>query len=222
MQEISLGELLRVLYKRFWIIALITVGVTVLIGGYRAVKTGHSAQYEATGQVVLTPEEKSSQDVATQNAYANQLIATSQDLIQSTEALSLTSAKLSKEGISLPTSAIQSGLSVANKPNSLLLEIKYKGADQQIAVKTVKTIMQNFKTLAPKYMAVSRVAIIKGDIPVSASSSRRSLIKYSLAGFVLGGVLSLIVVFILEFSRHTVRDEKYLSKKYHIQTIQTL
>lgn len=222
MQEISLGEMFRILLKHAWIIVLITLGVTALVGGYRITKAGTGAQYEATGQVVLRPEQHASGDVATQNAYANQLVATSQDVMKSTEVLSNVSKSLSREGISLPASAIQNSLTVSNQPNSLLLEVKFKSSNKTVAVSAVNTIMQEFQRLAPKYMAISKVAIIQGEMPVATSTGKGSLIKYLLAGFVLGGVLSLIVIFALEFSRHTVRDSEYLSKKYHIKTIQTI
>lgn len=222
MQEISLGEMFRILLKHVWTILLITLGFAALVSGYRIMKSGDSAQYEATGQVVLRPEQRASGDVATQNAYASQLVATSQDLLDSTEALSNVSGSLGQQGIGLSASQIQNSLTVTNQPNSLLIELKFKTASQTTAVAGLKAIMKEFQTLAPKYMAISKVAIIQGEIPVTVSTGKRSLVKYALAGFVLGGVLSLLVVFLLEFSRHTVRDGEYLSKRYKIETLQTL
>ncbi|WP_260339463.1 YveK family protein [Lacticaseibacillus paracasei] len=220
MQEISLGELFRIFIKRSWIVVIVTVGVGVLVGVGSASLS--SSQYEARGQIVLRPSLNTSGDTAAQNTYANQLVATSHDLIQSTEVLSLVSNKLAQKNITLPASSILGTLTVSNAPNSLLLVLSYKNVDQNVAKETVKAVMEVFQTLAPKYMTVSKVAIVRGNIPVLQSTTNRMLIKHILAGLILGFVLSLILIFILEFRRHTIRDGEYLSKRYQIKTIQTL
>ncbi|WP_203662660.1 YveK family protein [Lacticaseibacillus sp. 53-4] len=220
MQEVSLGSVLKVIYKRLWLIIIITVLATGAMGWLKLSRS--SAQYEATGEVVLVPEKGTNSDPSAQNAYANQLMATSQDLVQSSEVLSSVSTSLNRQGISMPVGSLSSGLTITNNANSMLLQLKFKSPNQSVAMSGLKTIMTEFQKVAPKYLPVSKVAIVKGDLPVSQSSSLRSLIQYMIVGFVLGGVLSLIIVFVLEYSRHVVRDPNYLQKKYGVKTIQIL
>lgn len=218
MQEISLGDLFKIVIKRLWLIALITLLVAAVVGWVKLRDNG--AQYEATGQVVLLPEKSADGDASAQNAYANQLVATSQDLTQSTEVLGTVSKRLEAKEINESASAILNSLTVSNQPNSLLLTLKFKAGSEHVAIQVTEAIMKEFKTVAPKYLPVSRVSVIKGDLPVTKSTSARSTVKYLLAGVVLGGVLSLLIVFVLEYSKHVVRDPDYLEKKYGVKTLQ--
>ncbi|WP_338217634.1 YveK family protein [Lacticaseibacillus salsurivasis] len=220
MQEISLSDVFRIIGRRLWLIILITVAVAGVIGLVAVPRT--SPVYQVQGQIVIKPKRSLGDDTSTQNAYANQLVATSQDLIKSTEVLSSVSEKLAKESVNMSAGDLLAGLSVTNSPNSLLLGLEMDYTNENNAVAALNMVMSEFQEIAPHYLSISKVAIVKGNLPVSKTSTGRRQIKYLIAGVVLGGAIALLTVFALEYSRHVIRDSKYLEKKFGLRTIQVL
>lgn len=220
MQEISLSDLFKAVWRHIILIIVVTVAVAAAVMVLVAPK--NSSHFEATGQVVLRPTTKTVNDSGAQNAYTTQMVATSKDILSSTAFLKKVSKQLSRKGIDASADQLYSDIEIKNQINSLLLEIKTKSDTAKDAQAITNATLKAFKASAPDYLSLDRAVVMKSADAKQVTGSSRTQIKYLLAGIVLGGVLSLVLVFILEFIRHTVRDTRYLEKKYGIKTIQTI
>lgn len=220
MQEISLSDLFKIVIKYIWLI----IGVTVIVtGGVLVVLNSRgTTHYETTGQIVIKPQRATDGDLASQNAYISQTMATSKDLLTSNGLLERVSTRLEKHDIDLSPAKLFSQVTTDNQSNSLLTTVTAQGNSAHESRLIVNTVMDQFRIDSKQYLSAGNVLVVKGGDATVVAQSKRTMLKYGIAGVVLGIVISLIVVFILENHRHAVVDIDYLNKKHHIKTLQLL
>lgn len=217
---IDLGRLMVILRKHFKMLIVWTLLAGVL--GFAIAQFAVVPKYTATTEILVN--QKHTNDNNGQ-AYTNQqadiqMINTYKDLITNQVVLSKVSQELNsaktarKYGRSYNISAakLKNTINISTQQNSQVFSVEVKTDDPNLSAATANTIAQVFKKQIKKIMSVNNVTIVsRATAPDSPSFPNVKL--FTLAGAVLGLLLSVIYLIIKELMDTTVKDDDFMTQE---------
>ncbi|QFV01137.1 YveK family protein [Limosilactobacillus pontis] len=217
---IDLSRLMAILRKHFKMLIVWTLLAGVL--GFVVAQFVVVPKYTATTEILVN--QKRSNDNNGQ-AYNNQqadiqMINTYKDLITNQVVLNkvshqLNSAKVVREygrSYNMPVSELKDAISINTQQNSQVFSVAVKTDDPNLSAATANTIAQVFKKQIKKIMSVNNVTIVsRAAAPDSPSFPNVKL--FTLAGAVLGLLLSAIYLIIKELMDTTIKDDDFMTKE---------
>ena len=213
-QVISIEEIFEVLKKRWKMIALITIVATVISGVFSFFII--DPVYEASTKLFVGKEENS-EEVYNSNDIAmyQKLLKTYSETIKTRDLL--TSA-IKDSNYDLEVGAVSSALTVVPVADTQILQIKYQSKDPKEAEIVLKAISNNFiktaKELVPNGNVRTIEAVEMPEKPVSPNKKMNIAIA-----FFLGLMVSVGLVFLLEYLDNTYKTKEQLEKELELPVL---
>lgn len=213
-QVISIEEIFEALKKRWKMIALITIVATIISGVFSFFII--DPVYEASTKLFVGKEENS-EEVYNSNDIAmyQKLLKTYSETIKTRDLL--TSA-IKDSRYDLEVGAVSSALTVVPVADTQILQIKYQSKDPKEAEIVLKAISNNFiktaKELVPNGNVRTIEAVEMPEKPVSPNKKMNIAIA-----FLLGLMVSVGLVFLLEYLDNTYKTKEQLEKELELPVI---
>lgn len=213
-QVISIEEIFEALKKRWKMIALITIVATVISGVFSFFII--DPVYEASTKLFVGKEENS-EEVYNSNDIAmyQKLLKTYSETIKTRDLL--TSA-IKDSKYDLEVEDVSSALTVVPVADTQILQIKYQSKDPKEAEIVLKSISNNFiktaKELVPNGNVRTIEAVEMPEKPVSPNKKMNIAIA-----FLLGLMVSVGLVFLLEYLDNTYKTKEQLEKELELPVL---
>ena len=213
-QVISIEEIFEVLKKRWKMIALITIVATVISGVFSFFII--DPVYEASTKLFVGKEENSEEVYNSYDiAMYQKLLKTYSETIKTRDLL--TSA-IKDSKYDLEVGAVSSALTVVPVADTQILQIKYQSKDPKEAEIVLKAISNNFiktaKELVPNGNVRTIEAVEMPEKPVSPNKKMNIAIA-----FLLGLMVSVGLVFLLEYLDNTYKTKEQLEKELELPVL---
>ena len=213
-QVISIEEIFEALKKRWKMIALITIVATVISGVFSFFII--DPVYEASTKLFVGKEENS-EEVYNSNDIAmyQKLLKTYSETIKTRDLL--TSA-IEDSRYDLEVGAVSSALTVVPVTDTQILQIKYQSKDPKEAEIVLKAISNNFIKTAKELVPNGNVRTIEAvEMPENPVSPNK-IMNIAIA-FLLGLMVSVGLVFLLEYLDNTYKTKEQLEKELEIPVL---
>ena len=213
-QIISIEEIFEALKKRWKMIALITILATVVSGifSFFVIKP----VYEASTKVFIGKEESSEEGYNSNDiAMYQKLLKTYSEAIKTRDLL--TSAIKDTEYDVTP-GEVSSGLTVTPVSDTQILQIKYKSLDPDEAAVILKSITTNFIKTAKELVPNGNVRVIEAVETPKNPVSPNKVMNIAIA-FILGLMVSIGLVFLLEYMDNTYKTKEQLENELEIPVL---
>ena len=213
-QVISIEEIFEALKKRWKMIALITILSTVIAGVFSFFII--DPVYEASTKLFVG-KEKNSTEVYNSNDIAmyQKLLKTYSETIKTRDLL--TSA-IKDSKYDLEVGAVSSALTVVPVTDTQILQIKYQSKDPKEAEVMLKAISNNFIKTAKELVPNGNVRVIEAVETPKNPVSPNKVMNIAIA-FLLGLMVSVGLVFLLEYLDNTYKNKEQLEKELEIPVL---
>ncbi|ERM91305.1 YveK family protein [Caldanaerobacter subterraneus] len=211
-EELDLREVFLILRKRIKIILLITV-LAMLVSGLISYYV-LSPVYKASTSLIISRTQNITinnqiqlQDIQT----SRMLAATYSEIVKSRRVLQPVVTKLN-----LPMSVedLKGKIDVTSKDNTEIIEISVRDNNPERAAEIANAIASSFMDNIVKIMKIDNVQVIDRAVPPTSKVSPKTSLNVVIAG-VLGLMISIFLVFLLEYMDRTVKTpddiKKYLN-----------
>ncbi|KAB7708161.1 capsular biosynthesis protein [Bacillus aerolatus] len=200
-KEINLKELYRVIKKRLWLVALITILATIAGWFYGNVNKG-PLLYQTSTNIIIGADAE----------YRKTL----QVIIKDTVVLE----KVIKElGVEKSPEALASQINVESIDESQVVKISATDLDPEQAVKIANTTAKVFKEEILAIVGFKNVRILSGarfnPNPINESNGN----KVILTTFILGIIAGIGLVFLIDSQDHSIKSENDIEKMLGVQVI---
>ena len=214
-QVISLSEIFEAIRKRWIMIVAITLTATIISGVISFFVI--DPVYEASTKVFIGKEE--SDDAAYNSSDINmyqQLLQTYAQAIKTKDLVNRAITGLSYD--ELESSSVVDALTVNPISSTQILEIKYKSKDAEEAKDVLKGITDEFIVTAKELVPNGNVRVIEEvELPENPVSPNK---KMNIAiAFLLGLMVSVGLVFLLEYLDNTYKNKDQLEKELGIPVL---
>ena len=214
-QVISITEIFEAIKKRWIIIVAITLTATIISGVISFFVI--DPVYEASTKVFIGKEE--SDDAAYNSSDINmyqQLLQTYAQAIKTKDLVNRAISGLSYD--ELEASSVVDALTVNPISSTQILEIKYKSKDAEEAKDVLKGITDEFIVTAKELVPNGNVRVIEEvELPENPVSPNK---KMNIAiAFLLGLMVSVGLVFLLEYLDNTYKNKDQLEKELGIPVL---
>lgn len=213
-QVISIEEIFEALKKRWKMIALITIVATVISGVFSFFII--DPVYEASTKLFVGKEENS-EEVYNSNDIAmyQKLLKTYSETIKTRDLL--TSA-IKDSKYDLEVGAVSSALTVVPVADTQILQIKYQSKDPKEAEIVLKAISNNFIKTAKELVPNGNVRTIEAVEMPEKPVSPNKMMNIAIA-FLLGLMVSVGLVFLLEYLDNTYKTKEQLEKELELPVL---
>jgi capsular polysaccharide biosynthesis protein len=201
----ELREIFQIIYKRMWIVVLITV-VAVIVSGVVSLFFLKDV-YEASATLMVSKAQEDQQGSAMQYndiLLYQKLVNTYSEIIKSDRILDKVIEKLQQ-----PVTAddIRQKIFVNSVKDTEIIEIKAEDNAPQFAAELANTIAVVFMSEVPIIMKMDNVQLIDAaKVPIDRVKPR-PMLNIAIAG-VLGLMVSVGVVFLIEYLDNTVKTSE--------------
>ncbi|MEN8078816.1 Wzz/FepE/Etk N-terminal domain-containing protein [Clostridioides difficile] len=216
-QVISLSEIFEALKKRWIMIVAITLGATLVSGILSFFVI--DPVYETSTKVFIGKEE--SDDAAYNSSDINMYQQLLQTYAQAIKTKDLSARALKGLDYDLEASDVLGGLTVNPIASTQILEIKYKSKDPKEAKDVLKNVTDEFIVTAKELVPNGNVRVIEEvELPENPVSPNK-VMNIAIA-FLLGFMVSLGLVFLLEYLDNTYKNKDQLEKELDIPVLGTI
>ena len=213
-QVISIEEIFEALKKRWKIIALITILATVIAGVFSFFII--DPVYEASTKLFVGKEENSTETYNSNDiAMYQKLLKTYSETIKTRDLLT-SAIKDSKYDLEVGT--VSSALTVVPVTDTQILQIKYQSKDPKEAEVMLKAISNNFIKTAKELVPNGNVRVIEAVETPKNPVSPNKVMNIAIA-FLLGLMVSVGLVFLLEYLDNTYKNKEQLEKELEIPVL---
>ncbi|MCX7748538.1 MAG: Wzz/FepE/Etk N-terminal domain-containing protein [Clostridia bacterium] len=216
-QMIDVRDLVRIIFKRFWIIIVISAifaGSSAVISKFLLDKV-----YESSATIYVVGKQSDSQNSIMYNDLmaGQQLVKDYRELIKQrliTEQV-IDELNMHKE---LTPSSLASKISVSLKNETRILEIKVQDVNPERSAKLANKVTEVFSKRAVDIMRVENVKIIdQAVIPLNPVKPKVTM-NIAIA-FFIGLMLSIGLIFLLEFLDNTMKTPEDVQKHLGLPVI---
>lgn len=213
-QVISLSEIFEALKKRWIMIVAITLAATIISGVLSFFVI--DPVYETSTKVFIGKEE--SDDAAYNSSDINMYQQLLQTYAQAIKTKDLSSRALKGLSYDLEASDVLGGLTVNPIASTQILEIKYKSKDPKEAKDVLKNVTNEFIITAKELVPNGNVRVIEEvELPENPVSPNK---KMNIAiAFLLGLMVSVGLVFLLEYLDNTYKNREQLERELDIPVL---
>lgn len=216
-QVISLSEIFEALKKRWIMIVAITLAAT-LISGFVSFFVIDPV-YEASTKVFIGKEEND--DAAYNSSDINMYQQLLQTYAQAIKTKDLAARAIDTLSYDLEPSTVISNLTVNPISSTQILEIKYKSKDPKEAKEVLKNVTDEFIVTAKDLVPNGNVRVIEEvELPENPVSPNKTM-NIAIA-FLLGLMVSVGLVFLIEYLDNTYKNKEQLEKELDIPVLGTI
>ena len=213
-QVISLSEIFEALKKRWIMIATITIIATIISGilSFFVIKP----TYETSTKVFIGKEESNLEGYNSNDIQMYQkLLQTYAEAVRTNEVIK---AAIENTSSSLSVSDVKSDLTVIPISDTQILQIKYQNGDPSEAKEILENITNQFVILAKELVTNGNVKVIEEvQLPQNPVGPNK---KMNIAiAFLLGLMVSVGIVFLLEYLDSTYKNKDQLERDLDIPVI---
>lgn len=213
-QVISISEIFEALKKRWILIVSITLVATLISGvlSFFVIKP----TYETSTKVFIGKEESNVEGYNTNDIQMYQkLLQTYAETIKTNEVIQ---AAIKNTNTNLTVEEVKKSLTVTPISDTQILQIKYQNKNPQVAKRILGNITDEFIILAKELVPNGNVRVIEAvQLPENPVAPNK---KMNIAiAFLLGLMVSVGVVFLLEYLDNTFKSKENLEKELDIPVI---
>ena len=213
-QVISLSEIFEAIKKRWVMIVAITLSATLISGilSFFVIKP----VYETSTKLFIGKEESEDTVYNTNDIQMYQKLL--QTYAQAIKTKDLVGRAINSLNYELEPSKVVGALTVTPVTDTQILQIKYKNKNQQEAVDVLKNVTEQFIITSKELVPNGNVRVIEEvEFPENPVSSNK---KMNIAiAFLLGLMVSLGLVFLLEYLDNTYKNKEQLEKELDIPVL---
>lgn len=213
-QVISISEIFEALKKRWILIVSITLVATLISGilSFFVIKP----TYETSTKVFIGKEESNLEGYNSNDIQMYQkLLQTYAETIKTNEVVQ---AAINNTGADLTVSAVKGALTVTPVSDTQILQIKYQNNDPELAKEILENITNEFVVLAKELVPNGNVRVIEAvqlpEDPVAPNKKMNIAIA-----FLLGLMVSVGLVFLLEYLDNTFKNKENLERELDIPVL---
>ena len=213
-QVISISEIFEALKKRWILIVSITLVATLISGilSFFVIKP----TYEASTKVFVGKEESSLEGYNTNDIQMYQkLLQTYAETIKTNEVIQ---AAINNTNADLSVKDVKDSLTVTPIADTQILQIKYKNNDPEVAKSILENITNEFVILSKELVPNGNVRVIEAvqlpEDPVAPNKKMNIAIA-----FLLGLMVSVGLVFLLEYLDNTFKSKENLERELNIPVL---
>lgn len=213
-QVISISEIFEALKKRWILIVSITLVATLISGilSFFVIKP----TYEASTKVFVGKEESSLEGYNTNDIQMYQkLLQTYAETIKTNEVIQ---AAINNTNADLSVKDVKDSLTVTPIADTQILQIKYKNNDPEVARSIIENITNEFVILSKELVPNGNVRVIEAvqlpEDPVAPNKKMNIAIA-----FLLGLMVSVGLVFLLEYIDNTFKTKENLERELNIPVL---
>jgi capsular polysaccharide biosynthesis protein len=214
--EIDLRKMFNIIMKRKWIIAyttLLSILISSVISFYFI-----NPVYEAGVSVVVVKEEAR---VFYEDRYTNSDVTMYQKLLKTYAEIAKSNTVIKETANNLKeykAEDIKKNIKVVPKLDTQILEIKIKNKNAADAADIANELAKNFVEKGSDILPAGNLNILdEAEIPQNPVSPNRKL-NIAIA-FFLGLMVSIGIIFMIEYMDTKVRDEEDIEKHLHIPVL---
>ncbi|WP_195467555.1 Wzz/FepE/Etk N-terminal domain-containing protein [Clostridium sp. D43t1_170807_H7] len=213
-QVISISEIFEALKKRWILIVSITLVATLISGilSFFVIKP----TYEASTKVFVGKEESSLEGYNTNDIQMYQkLLQTYAETIKTNEVVQ---AAINSTNADLSVKDVKDSLTVTPIADTQILQIKYKNNDPEVAKSILENITNEFVILSKELVPNGNVRVIEAvQLPENPVAPNK---KMNIAiAFLLGLMVSVGLVFLLEYLDNTFKTKENLERELNIPVL---
>ena len=214
-QVISISEIFEALKKRWILIVSITLVATLISGilSFFVIKP----TYETSTKVFIGKEESNQEGYNTNDIQMYQkLLQTYAETIKTNEVVQAAINSTNNTDLTVP--AVKGALTVTPVSDTQILQIKYQNKNPEVAKEILEGITNEFVILAKELVPNGNVRVIEAvQLPENPVAPNK---KMNIAiAFLLGLMVSVGVVFLLEYLDNTFKSKENLEKELDIPVI---
>ena len=213
-QVINLSDILIAVKRRWKMIVGITLGATIISAVISFFLI--TPKYEASTKLFIGKQqgENENYNYSDVNMYQN-LLGTYSQAIQTKD---LVQKAIDDSGYNYKVENVIANMTVATVSGTQIMQVKYKDNDPAIAQKLLDQITDEFIDLSGELVPNGNVKIIEtAKLPTSPVSPNK---KMNIAiAFLLGLMVSLGLVFLLEYLDNTYKNKEQLEKELDIPVL---
>ena len=213
-QVISISEIFEALKKRWILIVSITLVATLISGilSFFVIKP----TYETSTKVFIGKEESNLEGYNSNDIQMYQkLLQTYAETIKTNEVVQ---AAINNTEADLTVSAVKGALTVTPVSDTQILQIKYQNNDPEVAKEILENITNEFVVLAKELVPNGNVRVIEAvqlpEDPVAPNKKMNIAIA-----FLLGLMVSVGLVFLLEYLDNTFKNKENLERELDIPAL---
>ena len=213
-QVISISEIFEALKKRWILIVSITLVATLISGilSFFVIKP----TYETSTKVFIGKEESNLEGYNSNDIQMYQkLLQTYAETIKTNEVVQ---AAINNTDADLTVSEVKGALTVTPVSDTQILQIKYQNNDPELAKEILENITNEFVVLAKELVPNGNVRVIEAvqlpEDPVAPNKKMNIAIA-----FLLGLMVSVGLVFLLEYLDNTFKNKENLERELDIPVL---
>lgn len=209
---LNIEELVYAIKKRFKLIAIITLGFTLL--GFLVANYGMETKYKVTAKVFAgKTEEVQAYYSSSEIKDYKELLNTYVEIVNTDDFLSNT---LSNYGIGKSVGEVKNNLSFTQLSSAPILEISYTSTNEAEAMGIVTAISNEFGTEVQSLILNTHIKVIEGAKSTTIVPNKTKTI---LIAFMAGLIFALGIVFILDYLDKSVKNRDQLEKILNMPVI---
>lgn len=213
-QVISLSEIFEAIRKRWIMIVAITLTATIISGIISFFVI--DPVYETSTKLFIGKEESDEAAYNTNDIQMYQKLL--QTYAQAIKTKDLVGRAIEPLDYELEASSVVGALTVTPVTDTQILEIKYQSKEPQEAVDVLKNIRQEFITTSKELVPNGNVKVIEEvELPENPISPNKKM--NIVIAFLLGLMVSLGLVFLLEYLDNTYKNKEQLEKDLGIPVL---
>ncbi|WP_312458512.1 Wzz/FepE/Etk N-terminal domain-containing protein [Proteiniclasticum sp.] len=211
-ETIDLSKLWLMIRKKIGLIIVLTLLITMFAGIFTFFFV--EPEYRSTVAVFISDERKdaaASETINDINMY-QKLVDTYAEIAKSRTVAEDVIKNLGEE---MTVGELQSMISTSPKGNTQFLNLSVTSTDRELSYKMANQMARSLKVVSRELRGADIVQILDpANVPMSPSSPN---VQLNLAiGFVLGMMISVFLVFILEFMDKTVKDPDFITNDLNL------
>ena len=214
-QVISISEIFEALKKRWILIVSITLVATLISGvlSFFVIKP----TYETSTKVFIGKEESNQEGYNTNDIQMYQkLLQTYAETIKTNEVVQAAINSTNNTDLTVP--AVKGALTVTPVSDTQILQIKYQNKNPEVAKEILESITNEFVILSKELVPNGTVRVIEAvqlpEDPVAPNKKMNIAIA-----FLLGLMVSVGLVFLLEYIDNTFKSKENLERELNIPVL---
>ena len=213
-EVISVGEILQSLKKRWRLIFICTMAVTIAVTAFTIFLI--NPKYETTTKLFVGKEQGAEEGYSNSDVQMyRQLMETYAQVIKTRD---IAKAAISKENLNLEVKAILANLSVVTLTDTQILQIKYESENPEEALRVINLVKDEFMKVAVELVPNGNIQVLEEAVfPERAVSPNK---KMNIAiGLILGFMVGMGLAFLLEFMDNSFKTKEQLEGELDIPVL---
>lgn len=223
-EGITLSELLKIVWNNITIVFLVTLWVTIIgvVYTFYLIDEEYTAETSIMVQVDLSTDDQTSVS-ETEINIANKLIATYKEFVVSDKVLSTVVRDLEGLPDDYSLAALKKSITVSSSASVLIIYIEVVNEDPILASDIAKQLVENSIMIANDqqngYVLLRDKLVLLDEATIPTEPSAPNKILNVVISFLIGGILSLGIIFIKELFNNKFQSVTEMERYLNINVI---